>query len=85
MKLEQQLRTCSTKIKLSLPPEIKKILPYPLVVKGIKTKNKEYFIQMQMYKSQYENPIKTYHWKYHTNVREAIEILAIKFVEEYKI
>jgi hypothetical protein len=83
--IETQLRTCDTKIKIALPSEIKRILPYPLVAKGYKTKNNIYFISMQMYKSQYDNPIKRYHWKKDTDVMDALQTLTEQFIEEYRL
>lgn len=81
--LEHQLLTCSDKIKISLPENIRQRFPYALVAKGCKGKNNNYWIQMQMYKSQHENPIKRYHWKLNTDVMEAITYLSHKFIEEY--
>lgn len=83
--IENQLRTCRTRIKITLPSDIKRIFPYPLIAKGYKTKNNIYFISMQMHKSQHDNPIKRYHWKKHTDVMDALQTLTEQFIEEYKL
>jgi len=81
--LERQLRTCRDKIKVSLPENVKQYFPYTLTVKGYKSADNKYWIQMQMYKSQHENPIKRYRWKCDTYVIEAINDLSQRFVKEY--
>ena len=84
-RLENQLRTCSTRVKVSIPPHLKERFPYALVAKGHKSDNNTYWIIMQMHKSQHENPIKRYHWKTDTNVMEAITYLAHSFICEYGV
>ena len=85
--LENQLRTCSMKVKISLPNTLRrrKRFPYALVAKGRRGKNNTFWIDMQMYKSQHENPIKSYHWKRYTDVMDAITYLAHSFICEYGI
>lgn len=83
--LENQLLTCSNKIKVTLPNNVREQFPYVLVAKGCKSDNNTYWIEMQMFKSQHENPIKRYHWKLNTDVMEAITYLAHKFIHEYSI
>ena len=83
--LENQLKTCSLKIKVSLPKSIRNKFPYPLIAKGYHSNDNNYWIEMQMYKSQEDNPIKRYHWKKDTDVMKAIIYLTNKFIEEYSI
>ena len=83
--LENQLRTCSTRVKVSIPHHMREKFPYALIAKGSKTDNNTYWIVMQMHKSQHENPIKKYHWKINTDVMEAITYLAHSFIREYSI
>lgn len=85
VQLKDQLRTCSTRVKVSIPHDIRDKFPYTLIAKGIKSENNTYWIVMQMYKSQHENPIKKYHWKINTDVMEAITYLAHGFIREYSI
>jgi hypothetical protein len=82
--LENQLKTFSNKVKVTLPKNIRKYFPYTLIVQGV-NKNNKYWIQMQMYKSQHENPIKIYHWKKDTDIIQAITYLASEFIKEYRI
>lgn len=83
--LGNQLRTCSTRVKVSIPHHMREKFPYALIAKGSKSDNNTYWIVMQMHKSQHENPIKKYHWKINTDVMEAITYLAHSFMREYSI
>lgn len=84
-KLYNDLRSCSKKIKVTLPRNMKSMFPFPLIAKGYKTAQNKYYIKMQMFKSQDCNPVKIYDWKRDTDVTEALETLARQFISEYAL